>query len=279
MAKYELIPEQLLRLGWAAPDDFHAPAPVAEAWILTTHTAAYLYRLKNLQLTPLEVRATGFPLSEALVHRELVIAQGTLDAAAAALVQGYAFNVAGGTHHAYTDRGEGFCLLNDQAIAANWLLHTARAKRVLVIDLDVHQGQGTAQIFAKEPRVFTFSMHGAANYPHRKETSDLDIPLAKGTNDATYLGLLRAALPQVLRAFRPDFTFYLSGVDVLATDKLGTLALTAEGCRARDTFVFETLAAAGLPVVTCMGGGYSERLAVIVDAHCATYGAARNAYE
>jgi acetoin utilization deacetylase AcuC-like enzyme len=271
MAKYELLPEQLRYQGIADEDAFFIPAPLAEAPLLAVHTAAYWEHLRTGQLTKAEIRKTGFPWSPALVEREIVIAEGTRRCCEYALEFGAAANIAGGTHHAYAGHGEGFCLLNDQAIAAQWLLDTGRAQQVLVVDLDVHQGNGTAAIFAHEPRVFTFSMHGATNYPARKEQSDLDLPLPDGTTDDAYLQLLAATLPRLIMEVKPDFVFYLAGVDVLATDKLGRLALTPAGCLARDRFVFQTCHRAGLPVVTCMGGGYSPRLADIVDAHANTF--------
>ncbi len=271
MAKYELLPEQLRYQGLAEEEAFFIPEPLAEAAILTVHTADYWQRLRDGQLTAAEIRKTGFPWSATLVEREVVIAEGTRRCCEYALTNGAAANIAGGTHHAYPGHGEGFCLLNDQAIAARWLLDTGRAKQVLIVDLDVHQGNGTAAIFAHEPRVFTFSMHGATNYPARKEQSDLDLPLPDGTDDAAYLALLTATLPRLLTEVKPDFVFYLAGVDVLATDKLGKLALTPAGCLSRDRFVFQTLHRAQLPVVTCMGGGYSPRLADIVDAHTQTF--------
>jgi acetoin utilization deacetylase AcuC-like enzyme len=271
MAKYALIPEQLLYEGTISPAQLIAPAPADPTTILRVHDAQYYHRLCSLGLSKIEVRRSGFPLTPELVTREHLITQGTLRCAEWALTHGCALNVAGGTHHAYADRAEGFCLLNDQAIAAQWLLDTGRATRILILDLDVHQGNGTARIFAHEPRVFTFSMHGAGNYPHPKEQSDLDVPLPDGTTDGEYLRLLRDHLPRVLAAFQPDFVFYLSGVDVLATDRLGRLGMTLAGTYARDSYVFHTMAQCDLPVVVCMGGGYSLRLADIVNAHCQTF--------
>ncbi len=271
MAKYEVLPEQLVYQGIFAESDFFVPDRLAETSLLAVHTMDYWHRLRAGRLTPAEVRKTGFPWSLSLIEREILIAEGTRQCCEFALTYGAAANIAGGTHHAYADHGEGFCLLNDQAIAAQWLLDTQRASQILIIDLDVHQGNGTAAIFATEPRVFTFSMHGATNYPARKERSDLDIALSDGTTDATYLTLLRRSLLHILAEVRPDFVFYLAGVDVLATDKLGRLALSAAGCLERDREVFRACHQADLPVVTCMGGGYSPRLADIVDAHANTF--------
>ena len=272
MLKYELLPEQLLREGTATAADFFVPVPPPMVDILRVHDPDYYERLRLGQLTRPEERATGFPWSTALFEREITILGGTIEAARRALVHGVAFNIAGGTHHAFRDRGEGFCLLNDQAAAAAWLLaHEPSIRQVLIVDLDVHQGNGTAAIFQQEPRVFTFSMHGARNYPARKETSDLDLPLPDGTDDAAYLQQLTATLPRLLDEVRPDFVFYLAGVDVLATDKLGHLALTREGCRRRDELVLGLCHRHRLPVVVCMGGGYSEGIIDIVEAHANTF--------
>lgn len=271
MDKYTLLPEQLLYEGTVTNENFFAPAPLDEKYIVNTHTPDYWRRLSTLQLTPKEIRRTGFPLSAGLVHREIVIANGTVQAAHFALEYGVAMNIAGGTHHAFTEHGEGFCLLNDMAIAANYLLEKEIVQKILVVDLDVHQGNGTAEIFRHEPQVFTFSMHGAKNYPLHKEQSDLDIPLADGTDDKTYLDLLRETLPRLLDQERPQFVFFQSGVDVLESDKLGRLSLSIGGCRERDRVVFELCRQNRLPVVASMGGGYSERVADIVEAHANTY--------
>ena len=274
MLKYELLPEQLLHEGTATPADFFIAQPPPDEDILRVHDADYYQRLRLGRLTRQEERATGFPWSEALFAREVTILGGTIEAARQARAHGVAFNIAGGTHHAFRARGEGFCLLNDQAAAAAWLLAHGHARQVLIVDLDVHQGNGTAAIFQAEPRVFTFSMHGARNYPARKEQSDLDLALPNGTDDAAYLKLLTETLPRLLDQVQPDFVFYLAGVDVLATDKLGHLALSRAGCRQRDELVLSLCHRHGLSVVVCMGGGYSERIADIVEAHANTFRAA-----
>ncbi|TAD82791.1 MAG: histone deacetylase [Bacteroidetes bacterium] len=278
MLKYELIPGQLLHEGSIGPANLFAPQPCPASVVLLTHHAEYFQQLSNLALSPQHVRRIGFPLTAALVHRELVIAQGTIDCCGHARLHGVALNVAGGTHHAFANRGEGFCLLNDMAIAANYLLHQGLAQRILVVDLDVHQGNGTAKLFEAEPRVYTFSMHGGHNYPFVKEKSDWDIPLPDGTDDAAYLALLAQALPVMFAAHRPDFVFYLSGVDVLDTDKFGKLKLTLEGCRQRDAMVFEQCQRHGTPCVVSMGGGYSADVKRIVEAHCNTYRTALSVY-
>ncbi len=276
MEKYELLPQQLLHEGTIEPAEMHEPQPMGEQTILLTHDVDYWQRLKDLNLTKNEIRRTGFPLSPELVQREIIIAQGTLDGALHALQHGIAFNIAGGTHHAFTNFGEGFCLLNDQAITANYLLREGLAKQILIVDLDVHQGNGTAQIFQNQPEVFTFSMHGAKNFPSRKETSDLDIALPDGTEDDFYLNTLLNTLPKLIDQVKPDFLFYLSGVDVLATDKLGRLALTIDGCKQRDQIVLNLAYTKGLPVQVSMGGGYSADIKLIVEAHANTFRIARH---
>ena len=271
IAKYELIREQLLWQGVAPATDFYDPGLCAAADVLRVHSAAYWHKVRDQTLSAAEVRRQGLPQSPQLTRRSLSSVAGTLQSARRALRDGIGLSLAGGTHHAFADRGEGFCVLNDMAVAAAYLLHHRLARQVLVVDLDVHQGDGTASIFRDEPRVFTFSMHAGANYPPRKEQSDLDVALPLGTGDAAYLTELRATLPRLLDQVRPDFIFYQAGVDVLATDKLGKLALTQAGCQQRDEFVLGLCRQHNLPVAVSMGGGYSERLADIVNAHCNTF--------
>lgn len=271
MSKYELLPQQLLYEGTITMDNIFNPTPVGEDWILQTHEQAYWEKLKTLSLTPKEIRRTGFPLNLELVNRERLIVGGTLQCVHFALANGVAMNIAGGTHHAFTNKGEGFCLLNDIAISANYLLKKKLADKVLVVDLDVHQGNGTAQIFRNEPRVFTFSMHGANNYPMVKENSDLDIGLPDATEDHFYLKTLRTNLKNIIDQFDPDFMFYQSGVDVLKTDKLGKLSLTREGCKERDRIVLKEAKEGGIPLVVSMGGGYSSDFRDIIEAHANTY--------
>ncbi len=278
MEKYSLIPEQLLYEGTVNEDSFFKPKPLPVNDILAVHDSEYWLKLKNLKLSRSEERKTGFPLSTELVQRELIITQGTLDCAFYALENGCAFNVAGGTHHAYRDRGEGFCLLNDAAVASQHLLDNKILEKILIVDLDVHQGNGTAKIFENEDRVFTFSMHGEKNYPIKKEKSDLDIEMPDGTGDKEYLSILKSHLPKLLDTVNPQIIFFQSGVDILATDKLGRLGLTKEGCKQRDEFVFKTAKANNVPVVVTMGGGYSEKISDIVDAHANTYRLAQEIY-
>jgi acetoin utilization deacetylase AcuC-like enzyme len=278
MLKYELIPQQLLHEGLINPENLFSPGKADEEVILWTHYKNYWEHLCDLTLPPMEQRRIGFPLSAKLIEREIRIAQGTIDGCHFAMKYGIAFNVAGGTHHAGTNWGGGFCLLNDQSIAANYLLNNQLASSILIIDLDVHQGNGTAQIFEDNPNVFTFSMHGANNFPFRKEKSDLDIALQDGIGDTEYLQILKSELPQIIARQKPGFIFYLAGVDVLASDKLGKLSLTKEGCKERDRFVFEQCLKNQIPVQVSMGGGYSPDIKDIVDAHCNTYRIADEMY-
>lgn len=271
MLKYELIPEQLLHEGTITQQNLFNPEPVSEDIILLTHEKTYWEQLRDLTLSAKDQRRIGFPLNEQLLERELRITQGTIDAAHFAIDNGIAFNVAGGTHHAGSNWGEGFCLLNDQAITANYLLNKKLAKRILIIDLDVHQGNGTAEIFQNEPRVFTFSMHGDKNFPFRKEISSLDVPLNDGVQDEEYLSSLNVNLKKAFERAKPDFVFYLSGVDVLTTDKLGKLALSKAACKERDRIVLQACKDKNIPVQVSMGGGYSVDIRDIVDAHCNTY--------
>lgn len=271
MEKYNLIPEQLLYEGTITQTNLFEPSPVDEPTILRTHDADYWQRLKGLRLTPQEIRRSGFPHDERLILREQIITQGTLDCARHALKSGVAMNVSGGTHHAFRGRGEGFCLLNDIAVAANALLDEGLAKKILIVDLDVHQGNGTAEIFAETPSVFTFSMHCEGNYPLEKEKSDLDIGLPAFSGDELFLNTLKQTLPGLMDTVQPDFVFYLSGVDILETDKLGRLKVTREGCKSRDRFVLETCKQNEIPLAISMGGGYSPKLSDIMEAHCNTF--------
>jgi acetoin utilization deacetylase AcuC-like enzyme len=279
MEKYSLLPEQLIFEGTVSQDQFFKPEPVTKQQILLCHDEKYWNKLENLQLSPAEIRKTGFPLSRQLIQREITIAGGTVQAARFALEHGVAMNIAGGTHHAFTNRGEGFCLLNDVAIAASVLLDEKLIQTAMVIDLDVHQGNGTAEIFQANQNVFTFSMHGKKNYPLHKECSDLDVELEDGILDDEYLNLLNKHLNFLKDHMKPDFVFYQAGVDVLATDKLGRLGLSIQGCRERDRLVFDMAFQLNIPVVVTMGGGYSERIADIIEAHANTFRLAKSFWE
>ena len=278
MLKYDLIPEQLLYEGTIKNENIFSPGQLPKSQIVAVHDHAYWKKLDDGRLTKDEIRKMGFPYSNELVLRERVILQGTIDCAKFALEYGVAMNVAGGTHHAFRDRGEGFCLLNDIAVAAQYLLDHQLARQILVVDLDVHQGNGTASIFQGEENVFTFSMHGGKNYPLKKECSDLDVPLPDGIDDASYMKHLSFHLPKLIDELKPDFIFYQSGVDVLHTDKLGRLGLTMQGCKERDQYVLEKCRKDAIPVAVSMGGGYSEKMADIVEAHANTFRAAVEIY-
>lgn len=278
MEKYELLPRQLMHEGTTTVANFFAPRQLTESEILAVHDEAYWKKLQKLDFTRQEERRSGFPISDQLVAREVTINGGTIQAAIFALEYGIAMNIAGGTHHAFTDRAEGFCLLNDIAIASQYLLDQKLVKQILVVDLDVHQGNGTAQIFQHQPAVFTFSMHGANNYPLHKEQSDLDVPLKDSTDDATYLQLLDYHLKKLIDSVHPEFIFFQSGVDVLATDKLGRLGMTIEGCKQRDQLVIKTAKINNIPLVASMGGGYSKDIKDILEAHANTYRVAQEVF-
>lgn len=278
MEKYELVPEQLLYEGTLQEENFFSPKAVAKDVLLLTHDPYYINKLDTLNLSQKEVRKMGLPLSRALIEREYRITQGTIDCALYALNFGIAMNSSGGTHHAYADSAEGFCLINDIAVAANFLLQQQIVSNILVIDLDVHQGNGTAKIFENEPRVFTLSVHGENNYPLHKEVSDLDIGLKDNTNDASYLKLIKKLIPEIIEKRKPEFIFYLSGVDILATDKLGKISVSIDGCKERDLLVIENCYKRNIPVCISMGGGYSPQIKDIVDAHCNTFRIAQDIY-
>lgn len=271
MSKYEVLPQQLLHEGTISHTNIFHPGSIEMEWVLLTHEQEYVDKLMTLSLSPKEIRRTGFPLDRRVVEREMYIMDGTLQCARYALQYGIAMNIAGGTHHAFTNRGEGFCLLNDIAIAANFLLKERLVEKILVVDLDVHQGDGTAQIFRDDPRVFTFSMHGANNYPLQKETSDLDIALPDGTDDKPYLETLEQTLRSLLQEVNPGFIFFQSGVDILATDKLGKLNITRDGCKQRDRIVLQAAHQNNIPLVASMGGGYSQDFRDIIEAHANTF--------
>ncbi len=260
MEKYDLLPKQLLHEGTCLENDFFTPKKIDRSIIEQVHLSTYVQRLVDLRLDPKEVRKIGFPLSAQLIEREIIIAGGTLEGSLRALDTGIAMNIAGGTHHAFSGHGEAFCLLNDQAIAAQYLLDEQKVSKILIIDLDVHQGNGTAEIFKDNPNVYTFSMHGAKNYPFHKENSDLDIALADGTGDEEYLATLGRTLPKLIDEQQPEFIFYLCGVDVVATDKLGRLGMSIDGCKARDTFVIESCKKNGIPLQCSMGEGTRKTL-------------------
>lgn len=272
--KFALVREKLLNEGTLRPDEIAEPAPLSVEEARLVHTEDYLTRLRAGALTEREIRRLGLPWSKALVRRSFYASGGTLCAARRSLSHGVGSNLAGGTHHAFPERGEGYCVLNDVAIAIRVLLKEKLIERAAVVDCDVHQGNGTAAIFAGDPRVFTFSMHGAKNYPLIKPSSSLDIELPDGTSDEHYLRVLADSLPQV-SAHRPDIVFYLAGADPFVGDKLGRLALTFTGLRERDEMVLREYHGRGIPLVTVMSGGYAKETADTIEIHCQTIRAVR----
>jgi len=278
MEKYDLLPQQLLIEGTCTDTNFFEPEIPNNKHFFSVHDANYFFDLLNITLDQSAARKIGFPLSEVLIDREMIIADGTMKASEFALQHGVAMNIAGGTHHAFSNRGEAFCMLNDQAIAAKYLQRKGLVKKVLIVDLDVHQGNGTAEIFRADSSVFTFSMHGKSNYPFKKEKSDLDIALENEVTDVFYLQILKDVLPRLIQQEKPDFIFYLCGVDVLETDKLGKLSLTIEGCKERDRYVLQTCFDNEIPVMCSMGGGYSKEINTIVTAHANTFRVAQEVY-
>ena len=269
--KYRLIREQLLYEGSIEEDVLEESEPIAEQHIRNLHTNEYWDSIRKLSIQPRAMRKIGFPQSATLVDRSRRSVNGTFEAAKWALKHGIGMNIAGGTHHAYRDRGEGFCLLNDIAISAQYLLDQKRVRQILIIDLDVHQGNGNADIFQKDDRVFTFSMHGKDNYPLHKEESNLDLPMYTGSGDQEYLSELDKALDRLIPEVKPDFIYFQAGVDVLESDRLGKLSLSRAGVKERDRKVLELCRTKNIPLAVCMGGGYSVRLADTVEAHCNTF--------
>ena len=278
MDKYPLLAEQLLYEGTLEQENFFEPSLLKVEDLLLTHSAEYWNKMSTLSFSAKEIRDIGFPMSKHFVDRGRYIAQGTLDAYYYAQEYGVSFNIAGGTHHAYYAKGGGFCLLNDFAIAANVVLRNDPSARIMIVDLDVHQGDGTASLFRAVEQVFTFSMHGANNYPMQKQVSDFDLALADGIEDEEYLDLLYEHLPKCISKFAPTHVFYLSGVDILSSDRLGRLNVTLDGCRLRDEFVFEYCKNRSLPISVSMGGGYSLSLNDIVFAHANTFRVATSLY-
>lgn len=270
MSKYSRLRERVSASGLSRGEPLLVPMPAAPGEIVRAHDTDYMERVFAGNLTPEEVRRMGFPWSPELVERSRRSSGATIEAARAALCEGIAVNLAGGTHHAFAARAEGYCVFNDSAIAARAMQAEGRAGRILVVDCDVHQGNGTAAIFADDPTVFTFSIHGERNFPYRKEISDLDIALPDGTTDVPYLDALRWGLDESMRRAHADLVIYLAGADPLVGDRFGRLALTKAGLEARDRFVLEALRAARMPVVITMAGGYSPNIDDTVDVHFAT---------
>jgi acetoin utilization deacetylase AcuC-like enzyme len=289
ITKFELVHNQLLLEGIVKNENFFHPNVVSEDIILQTHTPQYWDALKQQKLTEKEILKIGFPMSTQLVEGSMLIADAAIQCALFAQKYGVSFSIAGGNHHAFSDHGEGFCVLNDIAIAANYLINKDLCKRILVIDLDVHQGNGTARIFKestngwlnnpeKKGGVFTFSMHAQNNYPKLKQKSNLDIGLPDNTDDISYLTLLKDNLDKLFDTVQPEYVFFNAGVDVIKGDKLGRLALTKEGCKLRDKMVFDMCKKNKAPVVAFMGGGHLARISNTIDAYLNTYRMAQEVY-
>uniref|UniRef100_UPI00404B868D histone deacetylase family protein n=1 Tax=Fulvivirga sp. TaxID=1931237 RepID=UPI00404B868D len=276
--KYELVKEQLIYEGTIHEEQVYDPGLVDEKLILDVHTEEYWHSLRDLTIGVRAAKKIGLPVNEMSVNRARNSVAGTVSSALLAKERNIAINLSGGTHHAYASHGEGFCFLNDLAIAASYLLNSKIAHQILIIDLDVHQGNGTAKIFENDKRVFTFSMHGKANYPLHKEKSDLDIALPTGINDDDYLSVLSKNLNELVTKVNPDFVFFQAGVDVMKGDKLGKMNLTKEGVKQRDELVIESCKSYNIPIVITMGGGYSEKLKDLIEAHCNTFRVAVRLY-
>ncbi len=278
MGKYRLLREALLASDVLRPGDLVRAEPVPLEALLRVHTARWVSAVVDGGLTEAEERRLGFPWSRELVVRSRAAVGGTCAAAARALLDGIGGNLAGGTHHAFPDHGEGYCVFNDIAVSIRALQAERSIRRALVVDLDVHQGNGTAAVFQDDPDVFTFSMHGERNFPFRKQRSSLDVGLPDGAGDDVFLDVLARHLPRVVEASRPDIVYYQAGVDPLAEDTLGRLSLTHDGLEARDALVLDTAWRLGLPVVVTLGGGYARPLEASVRAHMGTYRVARRVW-
>lgn len=275
--KFELVRDRLIAEGTVQPNELIEPEPASTDDLLLVHTNDYISRLVSGTLTAKEVRKLGLPWSESLVRRSFHAISGTINAAKYCLETGVASNLAGGTHHAYPDHGSGFCVLNDVAVSIKVLQRDKLAERFLIIDLDVHQGDGTAFIFRNSPEVFTFSMHGAKNFPLNKQASSLDIELQDKTTDNEYLATLDQALARI-KSHDPDMIFYLAGADPYENDKLGRLGLTIDGLLRRDEMVLRFAEGLGVPIVTTMSGGYAADINDTVEIHCNTIRAVKNVY-
>jgi acetoin utilization deacetylase AcuC-like enzyme len=273
MAKFRMLHSLLQKQGLAAPGQWHQPLPVPRRWLELVHSQRYHQAFSRGTLLPAEQRRIGLPDSPALVRRTWLAVGGTVLTARLALNHGVACHLAGGTHHAYADHGSGFCIFNDCAVAARVLLAEGRISRVMVVDLDVHQGDGTASLLADDPRVFCFSAHCASNFPLRKYPGDLDLPLPDGLEDGPYLAAIGDVLPDLLDHWRPELVLYNAGVDPHASDRLGRLALSSEGLFHRDRMVLDACLRRRVAVATVIGGGYDD-LAALVERHSIVFRAA-----
>ena len=276
-AKYRLVCERLLGEGTISERDIVRPEPAPHDWLALVHTDAYLSKIDGNSFSTMERMLLEVPYTAAVRDASYLSVGGAVACARLAMTRGVAVHLGGGFHHAFADHGEGFCVLNDVAVAIRVLQHEGAIRRALVIDLDVHHGNGTATIFTGDPTVFTFSMHQQANYPAVKPPSDLDIGLRDGSGDDEYLALLGEHLPEIVERHRPDLACYLAGADPYEHDQLGGLALTLEGLERRDRLVFATLAASRVPVAVSLAGGYAVSVADTVEIHCRTVRVARDA--
>ena len=278
MEKYDLIPKKLISENTLSKENFFEPGLIKEEDIILTHSKKYYEKLISQSLSAKEIRPIGFPMSELLIERERKIAQGTIECTKFSFKNGISMNIAGGTHHAFTNRAEAFCILNDQAIAANFLINNNYFNKILILDLDVHQGNGTAEIFRNNKNVYTASFHGEKNYPFRKEKSDYDYGFKDGTSDKEYLNKISYEIPKLIEVFEPDFIFYLSGVDIIENDKLGRLSVSINGCKQRDKYILNYCKLNKIPLQISMGGGYSPILKDIIEAHANTFRLAQEIY-
>ena len=278
MLKYKLLPELLIKEGTCTENNFFFPKEIDDKDILLTHNKFYFNNLLNFKLNKKELRAIGFPMSQLLIDREKKIVQGTIESSLFALKNKVSLNIAGGTHHAFSNRAEAFCILNDQSIAANYLIHNNLCQKILILDLDVHQGNGTAEIFRNKNDVFTASFHGEGNYPFKKEKSDFDYGFQNGVTDTEYLKIIKYEVPRLIDSFEPNFIFYLSGVDIIKDDKLGKLSVSIEGCKERDRFVLDYCNQNNIPIQISMGGGYSPNINTIIEAHANTFRLAQEVF-
>jgi len=270
MEKYALLRERVLNEGIITADQLHIPEPASITELARAHDPAYIERVLNGQLTSAELRRIGFPWSPQMVERSRRSAGATIAACRVALSEGVGVNLAGGTHHAFSDAGAGYCVFNDVAVAARAMQAEGRAQRIAIIDCDVHQGDGTAAILAGDETIFTFSIHGANNFPFRKQQSDLDIALPDATSDTAYLDALEWGIRQVFASARPELIIYLAGADPYYDDRLGRLSLTKAGLAERDRLIFSFCRAAGVPIAITMAGGYARQIVDTVDIHAHT---------
>ena len=278
MKKYNELAKRLVTQNIYSERSFFIPNKLDESILHLTHERSYIDKVKSLTLDKQEERRLGFPQSTELYERELRITEGTVKGAILALEHGLSFNIAGGTHHAFTNKGEGFCLFNDIAVSTNYLLEKRMIQKALIIDLDVHQGNGTAQIFSNNNNAFTLSVHGKNNYPLKKEKSDLDIELDDLTSDEEYLSVISKIIPELIKSEMPDIVYYLAGADILESDKFGRLSVSIRGAIERDEIVFSNCKESNIPVMCVMGGGYSKDLEVILEAHLNTFKVGKEYY-